>query len=34
MKVKILLVDDHEIMRDALRSFLKKQPGMEVVLRP
>jgi len=31
MGVKILLVDDHQIMRDGLRSLIEKQPGMEVV---
>ena len=31
MGVKILLADDSKIMRDLLRSFLEKQPGMEVV---
>jgi len=31
MGEKILLVDDNKIMRDVLRSFLAKQPGMEVV---
>ncbi len=31
MGEKILLVDDQKIMRDALRSFLEKHPGMEVV---
>lgn len=31
MSVKVLLVDDHELMLDGLRSLLDKQPGMEVV---
>lgn len=31
MGVKILLVDDHQIMRDGLRSLIEKRPGMEVV---
>jgi len=31
MGEKILLVDDNKIMRDVLRSFLAKQPGLEVV---
>jgi len=31
MGVKILLVDDHRIMRDGLRSLIEKRPGMEVV---
>jgi DNA-binding NarL/FixJ family response regulator len=31
MGVKIMLADDHKIMRDGLRSLIEKQPGMEVV---
>jgi DNA-binding NarL/FixJ family response regulator len=31
MGIKILLADDHKIMRDGLRSLIEKQPGMEVV---
>ena len=31
MSVKILLADDHQIMRDGLRSLIAKQPGLEVV---
>jgi DNA-binding NarL/FixJ family response regulator len=31
MGVKILLADDHKIMRDGLRSLIEKLPGMEVV---
>ena len=31
MGVKILLADDHRIMRDGLRSLIEKQPGLEVV---
>jgi len=31
MGVKILLVDDHQIMRDGLRALIEKQPNMEVV---
>ena len=31
MGVKILLVDDHQIMRDGLRSLIEKRPGLEVV---
>jgi DNA-binding NarL/FixJ family response regulator len=31
MSVKILLADDHRIMRDGLRSLIEKQLGMEVV---
>lgn len=30
MTVRILLVDDHELMRDGLRSILEKEPGVEV----
>jgi DNA-binding NarL/FixJ family response regulator len=31
MDIKVLLVDDHAIIREGLRSLLEKQPGMEVV---
>lgn len=31
MAVRILLADDHKIVRDGLRSLLEKQQGMEVV---
>jgi len=31
MSIKILLVDDHKIMREGLRSLIEKQAGMEVV---
>ncbi len=31
MSIRILLVDDHEIMLDGLRSVLARQSGMEVV---
>ena len=31
MSIKVLLADDHKIMRNGLRSLLEKQPGMEVV---
>ncbi|UCF89755.1 MAG: response regulator transcription factor [Desulfobacterales bacterium] len=31
MSVRILLVDDHKIMRDGLRGLLEEQSGMEVV---
>ena len=31
MDVKILLADDHKIMRDGLRSLIEKQPGMQLV---
>jgi two-component system invasion response regulator UvrY len=29
--IRILLVDDHAIVREGYRSLLGKQPGMEVV---
>lgn len=29
--IEILLADDHEVMRDGLRSFIERQPGLEVV---
>jgi len=31
MSIKIILADDHRIVRDGLRSLLEKQPDMEVV---
>jgi len=31
MKTKILLADDHKIIREGLRSLLEKQPEMEVI---
>lgn len=31
MSIKIMLADDHQIMRDGLRSLIEKQPDMEVV---
>ena len=31
MSVRILLVDDHNIIREGLRSMLDEQPDMEVV---
>jgi len=31
MSIKVLLVDDHAIIREGLRSLLEKQPGMEVI---
>jgi two-component system response regulator NreC len=31
MTVRILLADDHKIVRDGLRALLEKQPGMTVV---
>jgi len=29
--IRLMLVDDHDLVRTGLRSFLEKQPGMEVV---
>jgi DNA-binding NarL/FixJ family response regulator len=31
MSIKVLLVDDHTIIREGLRSLLEKEPNMEVV---
>ncbi len=31
MPIKILLADDHKIVRDGLRSLLERQPDMEVI---
>ncbi len=31
MSIKIIIADDHKIMRDGLRNMLDKEPGMEVV---
>src|SRR3990172_9762646 len=31
MSTRVLIVDDHKIMREGLRSLLEKQPDMEVV---
>lgn len=31
MRIKILLADDHKIVRDGLRALIEKQPDMEVV---
>ncbi|MBU4233816.1 MAG: response regulator transcription factor [Proteobacteria bacterium] len=31
MKIKVLLADDHQIMRDGLASLLEKHPDLEVV---
>ena len=29
--IKLMLVDDHDVIRTGLRSFLETQPGVEVV---
>jgi len=31
MSIKVLLVDDHAIIREGLRSLLEKQPELEVI---
>jgi DNA-binding NarL/FixJ family response regulator len=31
MSIKVLLVDDHAIIREGLRSLIEKQPGLEVI---
>jgi DNA-binding NarL/FixJ family response regulator len=31
MSIKVLLADDHEIVREGLRALIEKQPNMEVV---
>ena len=31
MKVRIILIDDHRIMRDGIRSLIAKQPDFEIV---
>ena len=31
MSVRIIIADDHKIMRDGLRNMLEKEPGMEVI---
>lgn len=31
MSIRLILVDDHKIVRDGLRSLLEKTPGMEVI---
>ncbi len=30
-KIRLLLVDDHEVVRTGLKSFLQTQPGLEVI---
>ena len=31
MNIRVLIVDDHKVMRETLRSFLESLPGVEVV---
>jgi YesN/AraC family two-component response regulator len=31
MSIKVLLVDDHALIREGLRSLLEKQPDVQVV---
>ena len=31
MSIRVLIVDDHDLMRETLRSFLESAPGVEVV---
>ena len=31
MSIRILLADDHKIVREGLRALIEKQPSMEVV---
>ena len=31
MSIKVLLVDDHQIVRDGIRNLLEKEPDIEVV---
>ncbi|HVO83731.1 MAG TPA: response regulator transcription factor [Syntrophobacteria bacterium] len=31
MSIRVLIVDDHSLMRETLRSFLESLPGVEVV---
>ncbi|MGD2205406.1 MAG: response regulator transcription factor, partial [Anaerolineae bacterium] len=31
MGLRILLVDDHEVVRVGLRALIERQPGMEVI---
>jgi len=31
MGIRIILADDHKIMRDGLRALLEKESGMEVI---
>ena len=31
MSIRVLIVDDHDLMRETVRSFLKSLPGIQVV---
>ena len=31
MNIRVIIVDDHKVMRETLRSFLESLPGVEVV---
>lgn len=31
MSIRVLLADDHKIVRDGLRTLIEKEAGMEVV---
>jgi DNA-binding NarL/FixJ family response regulator len=31
LTIRLLIVDDHDLMRETLRSFLERMPGVEVV---
>jgi len=31
LSIRVLLVDDHDLMRETVRSFLESLPGLEVV---
>ena len=30
-KIKVLLVEDHTILREGIKSLLEKEPGIEVI---
>jgi DNA-binding NarL/FixJ family response regulator len=31
LTIRVLIVDDHDLMRESLRSFLESRPGVEVI---